>query len=198
MPSIKELLGDNIQLYDSMLSKASFNIRCCIPGIIQKYNPNNNTAEIQPAIREEVVNEDNSVSYVNLPLLVNVPIAFPSTRNSGIQFALSQGDECLVMFSDLSYDNFWLNGVVQNPVEVRRHDLSDGIAIPCSISKPKTKVGLSSGLQVVNGDCKISMNEGNMVFSDSNGSVTLNQIIRLLNHYHTAPAAGGNTSSPKY
>lgn len=196
MASIKELLGTQNQLYDNLIQKASFDIRCCIPGIIQSYNANNNTAEIQPAIREEVVNEYNSVSYVNLPLLINVPIVFPSTKLGGVRFTLEQGDECLVVFSDLSYDNFWTSGNVQNPIEVRRHDLSDGIAIPCVLSQPNTK-SVESGLTVSFGEAKINMNNNNMTLSDSNGQITLEQIIRLLRHKHE-DSLGGSTGLPEY
>ena len=196
MASIKELLGAQNQLYDKLIQKASFDIRCCIPGIIQSYNSENNTAEIQPAIREEVVNEDNSVSYVNLPLLINVPIVFPSTKLGGVRFTLEQGDECLVVFSDLSYDNFWTSGNVQNPIEVRRHDLSDGIAIPCVLSQPNTKA-VESGLTVSFGEAKINMNNNNMTLSDANGQITLEQIIRLLRHKHK-DSLGGSTGLPEY
>ena len=197
MASIKELLGKQNQLYDNLIQKASFDIRCCIPGIIQSYNANNNTAEIQPAIREEVVNEDNSVSYVNLPLLINVPIVFPSTKLGGVRFTLEQGDECLVVFSDLSYDNFWTSGNVQNPIEVRRHDLSDGIAIPCVLSQPNTKA-VEEGLTITYGKAKIKMQNDEITFYNSYGSVTLDQVIRIMNHVHTAPAMGGKTTGPEY
>lgn len=197
MASIKELLGTQNQLYDKLIQKASFDIRCCIPGIIQSYNAENNTAEIQPAIREEVVNEDNSVSYVNLPLLINVPIVFPSTKLGGVRFTLEKGDECLVVFSDLSYDNFWTSGNVQNPIEVRRHDLSDGIAIPCVLSQPNTKA-VEEGFTVTYGEAKIKMQNDEITFYNSNGSVTLDKLIRIMNHVHTAPAMGGQTTGPEY
>lgn len=197
MASIKELLGTQNQLYDNLIQKASFDIRCCIPGIIQSYNAKNNTAEIQPAIREEVVNEDNSVSYVNLPLLINVPIVFPSTKLGGVRFTLEQGDECLVVFSDLSYDKFWESGNVQNPIEVRRHDLSDGIAIPCVLSQPNTKA-VEEGFTVTYGKAKIKMKDDEITFYNSYGSVTLDQVIRIMNHVHTAPAMGGTTTGPEY
>ena len=106
MPSIRNVLGDDSQLYENIIKKVNFNLRCCIPGVIQQYDPKTNTASIQPAIREEIVNEDNTVQYMNLPILVNVPIIFPSCSIGSIKMLLKQGDECLVLFSDLSIDNF--------------------------------------------------------------------------------------------
>lgn len=198
MPSIRDTLGNDSQLYEDIIKKVGFNLRCCIPGIIQSYDSVHNTATIQPAIREEIVNEDNTVQYMNLPILVNVPIIFPSCSIGSIKMLLKQGDECLVLFSDLSIDNFWKYANVQNPIEVRRHDLSDGIAIPCILSQPNTKQFNGTGIEIECGSSKIKIEKSEITFYDSNGSVTLGQIIGLLRHVHTAPAMGGQTTGPEY
>lgn len=198
MPSIRNVLGDDSQLYENIIKKVNFNLRCCIPGVIQQYDPKTNTASIQPAIREEIVNEDNTVQYMNLPILVNVPIIFPSCSIGSIKMLLKQGDECLVLFSDLSIDNFWKYANVQNPIEVRRHDLSDGIAIPCVLSQPNTKQFNGTGMEITGGNSKISITNDEITFKNSYGNVTLTQIIKIMNHFHTAPAMGGKTSGPEY
>lgn len=197
MPSIRNVLGDDSQLYENIIKKVNFNLRCCIPGVIQQYDPKTNTASIQPAIREEIVNEDNTVQYMNLPILVNVPIIFPSCSIGSIKMLLKQGDECLVLFSDLSIDNFWKYANVQNPIEVRRHDLSDGIAIPCVLSQPNTKQFNGTGLEITSGNSKISITNDGIKFTDQNGTITLEQIIRLLRHKHK-DSMGGTTGLPEY
>lgn len=198
MPSIRDTLGNDSQLYEDIIKKVGFNLRCCIPGIIQSYDSIHNTATIQPAIREEIVNEDNTVQYMNLPILVNVPIIFPSCSIGSIKMLLKQGDECLVLFSDLSIDNFWKYANVQNPIEVRRHDLSDGIAIPCVLSQPNTKSFEGKGIEITCGSAKIKMQDDEITFYNGYGSVTLEQVIRIMNHVHTAPAMGGKTTGPEY
>lgn len=197
MPSIRNVLGDDSQLYENIIKKVNFNLRCCIPGVIQQYDPKTNTASIQPAIREEIVNEDNTVQYMNLPILVNVPIIFPSCSIGSIKMLLKQGDECLVLFSDLSIDNFWKYANVQNPIEVRRHDLSDGIAIPCVLSQPNTKPFNGTGMEITSGGSKISITNNGITFTDQNGTITLEQIIRLLRHKHK-DSMGGTTGLPEY
>ena len=197
MPSIRDTLGNDSQLYEDIIKKVGFNLRCCIPGIIQSYDSIHNTATIQLAIREEIVNEDNTVQYMNLPILVNVPIIFPSCSIGSIKMLLKQGDECLVLFSDLSIDNFWKYANVQNPIEVRRHDLSDGIAIPCVLSQPNTKLFNGTGMEITSGESKISITNNGITFSDQNGTITLEQIIRLLRHKHK-DSMGGTTGLPEY
>ena len=197
MPSIRNVLGDDSQLYENIIKKVNFNLRCCIPGVIQRYDPKANTASIQPAIREEIVNEDNTVQYMNLPILVNVPIIFPSCSIGSIKMLLKRGDECLVLFSDLSIDNFWKYANVQNPIEVRRHDLSDGIAIPCVLSQPNTKPFNGTGMEITSEDSKISITKDGITFSDKNGTITLEQMIKLLSHVHQ-DSTGKLTSQPIY
>lgn len=186
--------GDN-QIYENLIQEALFRTRCCIPCIVQSYDNKNNTVEAQPAIRERMINEDNTIQYLNLPMLVNVPVVFMSTQKASFQFPLEKGDECLVLFSDLSIDNFWQSGGVQNPVEVRRHDLSDGIAIPCCLSIPKKKE-FFNGLRIKYGKSKVDVTDGEITFYGNRGSITLSQMIGLLSHTHK-DSAGGTTSGPQ-
>lgn len=180
------------QIYENLINEAMFRTRCCIPCIIQSYNSANNTVECQPAVRERIINEDGTIQYVQLPLLINVPVVFPGSANFDIKFPLSKNDECLVFFSDLSIDNFWQKGSVQNPVEVRRHDLSDGMAIPCMMSMPRRKVTPKASI-VVDGN-------GEITFKGKFGSFTGTQIYRSINtHVHEYATATGTstTSGPK-
>lgn len=180
------------QIYENLINEAMFRTRCCIPCIIQSYNSVNNTVECQPAVRERIINEDGTIQYVQLPLLINVPVVFPGSANFDIKFPLSKNDECLVFFSDLSIDNFWQKGSVQNPVEVRRHDLSDGMAIPCMMSMPRRKVTPKASI-VVDGN-------GEITFKGKFGSFTGTQIYRSINnHVHEYATASGTstTSGPK-
>lgn len=180
------------QIYENLINEAMFRTRCCIPCIIQSYNSANNTVECQPAVRERIINEDGTIQYVQLPLLINVPVVFPGSANFDIKFPLSKNDECLVFFSDLSIDNFWQKGSVQNPVEVRRHDLSDGMAIPCMMSMPRRKVTPKASI-VVDGN-------GEITFKCKSGSFTGSQLYGIINsHVHEYATATGTstTSGPK-
>lgn len=180
------------QIYENLINEAMFRTRCCIPCIIQSYNSANNTVECQPAVRERIINEDGTIQYVQLPLLINVPVVFPGSANFDIKFPLSKNDECLVFFSDLSIDNFWQKGSVQNPVEVRRHDLSDGMAIPCMMSIPRRKVTPKASI-VVDGN-------GEITFKCKAGSFTGSQLYRIINshvHEYSTGTGTARTSGPK-
>lgn len=179
------------QIYENLINEAMFRTRCCIPCIVQSYNSANNTVECQPAVRERIINEDGTIQYIQLPLLINVPVIFPGSANFDIKFPLSKNDECLVFFSDLSIDNFWQKGSVQNPVEVRRHDLSDGMAIPCRMSLPRRSISPKASISVDS--------NGEITFKGKFGSFTGSQLYKIINsHVHEYATVGGTakTSGP--
>ena len=176
------------QIYENLINEAMFRTRCCIPCIVQSYNSANNTVECQPAVRERIINEDGTIQYIQLPLLINVPVVFPGSANFEIKFPLSKNDECLVFFSDLSIDNFWQKGSVQNPVEVRRHDLSDGMAIPCRMSLPRREVSPKASIVVDE--------KGNITFNCKSGSFTSEELYKIVNtHFHQVTTSLGTYST---
>lgn len=181
---LSDLYGNDITERDKLSNDIMFNMRCCIPCIVQSYNAANGTVECQPVVREKIINQNEEIEYRNLPLLINVPVAFPSNNGYAVTFPLEKGDECLVFFSDLSIDNFWEKGNVQNPIEDRRHDLSDGIAYPCNLSLTKER-RTGDGLLISSSDASILLSGGEITFSGNAGSVTFTQ---LYNHVHPTPS----------
>lgn len=129
MIEVSSLYGGENQSIKKLIDGLMFKVHVAVPGIVQSYDKNSQTVEVQPALTERTLTPENNVKYIKYPLLVNVPVLFPQASNCSITFPIQKGDECLVIFSDLALDTWWQSGGVQNPVEVRRHDLSDGIAI---------------------------------------------------------------------
>ena len=162
---IGELYGGEDQRFQVISENIGFKTHVALPAIVQSFNAQAQTVDVQPTIRERVILEDNSISYQQYPLLINVPILYPQAGDYSITFPIKRGDECLVIFSDISIDNWWLYGNVQNPIEQRRHDLSDGIAI-FGLKNQSKLVGqsVSNSLVIKNGN-------GNMISLDSSGNI---------------------------
>ncbi|MGF6837073.1 hypothetical protein QF001_000940 [Paraburkholderia youngii] len=99
-----------------------------LPGIVQSFNANAVTATVQIAIKGVVHTPDGKAQFVNMPLLVDVPVHFPRGGNCTLTFPVTKGDECLVVFAARCIDGWWQSGGVQPPAEPRIHDLSDGFA----------------------------------------------------------------------
>jgi hypothetical protein len=67
--------------------------------------------------------------------LLGVPVRFPSAGGWSITFPIQEGDECWVSFADSSTSSWWQNGPPDsssgsknNPINPRRHSLSDAVA----------------------------------------------------------------------
>lgn len=200
-----------------------FNMKVSFPAKVTTVNANG-TVNIQPVIREKLISSGNSVSYVNLPIIPNVPICWPNAGGYSITFPIDVGDECLAVISDQSFDNWWLYGGVQNPIEYRRHDLTDAIAIfgPKSIPNtlpepqgftvrtPKGKAieilgdgtlkllsGTGASLVINQSKATIKVGASSIEITSAGikvtGKLTINDI-EFMEHKHTAPVEGGETS----
>jgi len=100
-----------------------------LPGIITKVDLEKLTCEVQPAIQAIEKQTDGTNKNVTLPVLVDVPIVFPHGGKYVHTDPVATDDECLVVFSCRCIDNWWQDGGVQPQFEMRKHDLSDAIAI---------------------------------------------------------------------
>lgn len=110
-----------------------------LPGIIQSFDPDTLTAQIQPAIQSTFTGPDQQQKFVTLPVLPDVPVVLPHGGTYAATFPISAGDECLVVFASRCIDGWWDQGGVQPQSDARMHDLSDGFAIPGAWSQ-KTKL----------------------------------------------------------
>ena len=189
---LSDLYGNDLTEREKLRSDVMFNLRCCIPCIVQSYDPEKGTVECQPAIREKIINQNEEIEYRNLPLLLNVPVVFPSNSEYSVTFPLEKGDECLVLFSDLSIDNFWEKGNVQNPIEDRRHDLSDGIAIPCNMSLTKER-RTDDGLLLSSSGASILISGSEITFRGGSRSITFTQLYK-----HVHPTPSGVSGPPQF
>lgn len=133
MSALSELLlGDDITFH-ALKESIKQEIRCCMPGVIVDYNPDTQTASIQPGVREK-----RSGTVEQLPLLLDVPVVFPGSASLSVSFEVSAGDECLIVFSDVCIDDWLQRGKIQTPSISRRHSLADGFAIPTRLSVHKS------------------------------------------------------------
>lgn len=139
-----QLLNDAEEAQRLVLDGRQSCIWTAMPGIVQSVDLDAMTCEVQPAIMGTVEDENGVIQSVSLPLLVDVPICYPSGGGFLITFPIASGDEVLVVFSSRCIDAWWQSGGVQKPMEARMHDLSDGFAIPGPRSQPNTVDAISS------------------------------------------------------
>lgn len=134
--SLKDRLSHPTEILRTALSQFSRKLRVAEPGIIVDFDSTELVVSVRLAITEDLLIEGKH-SIVEIPILKDVPIVLPHTDEYAITFPIKSGDECLVIFADMCIDAWWEKGGVQNQMERRRHDLSDGFAILAPWSQPK-------------------------------------------------------------
>lgn len=151
MRGTDERTADSYTAARYTLGSVEADIRCAIPGIIQSYDHEKGTCTVQCAIREQIT-IDGSTHEESIPLLVDVPIVMPRTKDYMLSLFPKKDDECLVIFSDLCIDGWWQSGGEQSQMDNRRHDLSDGFAIlaPWSQANKPDKPLDEEGIRVQN------------------------------------------------
>jgi hypothetical protein len=149
----RERIADNTETLRSAIEGMLLELWTSTPAIIQDFNPDDGTCSAQPAIKSLVRDQQGNTSWVDLPLLIKVPVWFPMAGNFAVTFPLKQGDEVLVIFAARCIDQWWLNGGVQIQSYLRFHDLHDGFALPGIMSKPRVLKNISTtSMQLRNQD----------------------------------------------
>lgn len=160
---IKERLDTPEEQQRSATENQLANMRVAMPGIIISFDPDKQTASVQPAITENIQIEDKPTESMELPILSDVLVCFPRAGGYCITFPVKKGDECLLVFADMCIDGWWQSGGVQDQMETRRHDLSDAFAFVGVTSVPRTVKGYSSDsvmLRNEDGDTYVEINDG--------------------------------------
>lgn len=140
----RERSGDNNAATLAMLHGFQSTIWTAGIGIIQSFNPATRTVTIQPAIRARVQDEAGEFTWVQLPILLDCPVYFPSGGGCTLTFPIKAGDECIYVISSRCIDGWYQSGGVQNQPDLRMHDLSDAIAFVGLNSTPKVIGSIST------------------------------------------------------
>lgn len=140
----RERINDEEETLRMALDSQQAKMWTALPAIVVDVNFEKMTLSAQPAIRGEQSMPDGSSTKVNLPLLVDVPIQFPNAGGFALTLPIAAGDEVLIVFASRCIDGWWQSGGVQNAIEFRMHDLSDGFAIVGISSVPNVIPNIST------------------------------------------------------
>lgn len=137
------------------------NMNTALPGSIQTYDFNNQTAEINIDIKKKV-----GGVFVKIPTLINVPIFFPQGGGFSVTYPLKKGSKVLCIFCQRSIDD-WLEDINDDLKQCRKFDLSDAFALPMGHTK-KTPIPEADENNMVIGIA------GGQIHIDPNGNLFLN------------------------
>ena len=117
-------------------------INCVAIGRINSVNYNEQTVEAF-IVYKRLLDNGQVKDY---PMLLDVPFFVLQGGGSFFELPIVQGDFCILLFCDYNFSTWWASGNEREPESMRKHSLSDGIAL-VGIN-PKTKVMGLDGKQV--------------------------------------------------
>ena len=125
-----------------------------LPGEVVEYFSATQTASVRTTIKVKISAPDGSFEWVEVPMLVDCPVLFPSGGGYTLTFPVVPGDECLVVFSSRCIDGWWQSSGAQIPPDTRLHDLSDGFVLLGPRSQPRrtTPAPSTSGVELRSDD----------------------------------------------
>lgn len=166
----KDRLSSLEALAQHAIKNALKDLHTMLPGIIDTFDPSTQTCKVQPAIKRIFTDGEE----VELPVLINVPVSFPTAGDFSITFPIKKGDECIILFSERSLDNWLKFGDIRKPNDKRFHDLSDGLVLMGLRSNPNALSSYDPNNLVIRdetNDAKIIIGDDKKILLDSSVEV---------------------------
>lgn len=130
-PSLAEVIR-------SAIDHRLFDIHTSLPGRVDTFDPETQTANVKPLIKRRIANPDGTEFEESLPVIPRVPVNFPRAGKFYITWPLKKGDLVELVFTETSRDNFKAgDGEEADPDDFRRFDLSDAYAVPGAYPESK-------------------------------------------------------------
>ena len=218
--SFNELSPNQLTIVQDAIRSELANFWTALPCEIDSYDSKAVTVSVQPLIKIPVMTKTGDIETVELPVIQDVPVMFPCAGGFTITHPINKGDECLVSFADRNIDLWWQSGGIQNPFDMRKHNLSDGFAFFRPQSQAKKIDDISQENLEIRNDantCKIQITPGGEIHFlgskavfhcdvEMNKALTVMGVIKsltdviakaisLLSHKHGGVKSGSDTST---
>jgi hypothetical protein len=136
------------------------------------------TSVVQPALQVFHSKLDGTRVPTTLTTISHVPVLFPGGGGHILTFPVKPGDDCWLVFSERSIDNWYQHGGVQQPSDWRMHDINDPVCHVGVRSQPNVPGGSASraaGPQVSATTVQLRSDDGKMVvdLNPANGTLTM-------------------------
>lgn len=133
----RERSADQEEMIRLALKAMQSRIWTALPGIVEKFDADRMTVDVQPTINGVARAQDGSTFDLQMPVIPDCPVMFQGGGGATFTFPIAAGDECLLIFASRCIDSWWGQGGVQGQDELRMHNLSDGFAIVGLRSLPR-------------------------------------------------------------
>lgn len=147
---------DIMQVIKSATLQNAQQLNCMRIGIIQEFYPESLTAKVLLVNKKTIGQNPDGTQNVRdyAPIIAKVCYCNPFCT-----FPLTQGMECVVLFSDREIESWFINGDTNPRGYERMHDMTDAVAIVGIRSLPKMIEILADCLNLFYGSSNIALSE---------------------------------------
>ena len=155
MPDLRELFDNPEEAFRTMWAGIQKHLHTSLVSNVTE-DSDGKTLVAQPAIKQTILDPTlTQTSYVDFPLLLDVPIHHPGGGGVTHTFAHKAGDEVLTVFAGRPIDTWFQQGGTVQQIFDRMHSLSDGVAIPGVRSIPRELKQISTASAQLRSDDKL-------------------------------------------
>jgi hypothetical protein len=140
-PTLAEVINRAVRLAVANL----FAVRI---GKIKSFDSSTGIAEVQPLLKETFEGESGDVT-ASMPPISGVPVFCLGGGDFADTYPVAVGDECLLLVCDRSIDLWNKRGGEVDPADLRRHNISDAIALVGLRSEPRKNTEWDSARRVI-------------------------------------------------
>ena len=113
------------------------------------------------------------------PLLTDCPVIILNGGGAGVRFPIKKGDQCLILFNDRDFDNWFTGASTGHVLSNRLHSLSDGVALVGlnPLASPIKNYDMTRAT-LFNGETEVGVSETKIRIK--NQASTLNNLLQQL------------------
>lgn len=174
------------QKFDIDFWRNAMKLNTCIPAVIDEFDPATQRVSATPAIMGKYIDPDMNVTYIQCPKITNIPLAITKGSGLKITYPVKQGENCTLIFSQRSIDNFLIEGGIQRPYDteepdkttLRCMDMTDAMCFPGVITNKETIADYDNdAIEVRNADgtTKVTVKENSLKFLQGSASIEMSE-----------------------
>lgn len=182
-----------------------------LPAYVVTFYADKQQADVRPHLFRSVLDDDGVPRLIDPPLIRSVPVVFEAGGGWCLTYPLVRGDVVHLAFAERSLDKWSESAPTQwvDPLDTRKHDLSDAIAFPglrqtrnpLPVHATDLRIGRSDGSDpgiVLKPDGTIEIGQGgtqSMVLGNALQTVIQALVTSLIGEFVASPSGPPNTWS---
>ena len=152
-------------------------------GTIQSFDPVNQTCQATINYKQTAYRDSNTgvqeTYFEDYAPVIGAPVIILAGGGANLTFPIKQGDECLVLFNDRDFDNWWSSGQTKENKRGRVHAYNDAIVLVGLKSLAKKIDNYDTNhAQLAWGNAKLGITDAKVLVSNTTN--TLNDLLQEL------------------